>query len=97
MFCLREHLPTDAADTVVIAKARDMDAILLTLDGDFADIVAYPPAQYQGIVALQLRNHPETIPQTMDGLQAYLSSHADRDYYRGKLLLVEPHRIRTRQ
>lgn len=54
---LKKHLPTDAADSVVIAKAQELDAVLLSLNGDFADIVRYPPRQYKGIVALQIKNH----------------------------------------
>lgn len=94
---LREHLPVDAPDTEVIAKAQQLDALLLSLNGDFADIVAYPPADYQGIIALEVRNHPEVIPQLMQRLRDYLESHADREHYRGKLLVVEVHRIRMRQ
>ncbi len=94
---LREHLPVESPDTVVIAQAQHLDAILLSLNEDFADIVTYPPADYQRIIALQVRNHPEIIPQLMQRLQDYLSSHADREYYRGKLLVVEVHRIRVRQ
>jgi predicted nuclease of predicted toxin-antitoxin system len=94
---LREHLPIESPDTVVIAQAQHLDAILLSLNKDFADIVTYPPADYQGIIALQVRNHPEIIPQLMQRLQDYLSSHADREYYPGKLLVVEVHRIRVRQ
>ena len=94
---LREQLPVESPDAVVIAKAQQLDAILLSLNGDFADIVTYPPADYQGIIALQVRNHPEIIPPLMQRLQDYLSSHADREYYRGKLLVVEVHRIRVRQ
>jgi predicted nuclease of predicted toxin-antitoxin system len=94
---LREQLPVESLDAVVIAKAQQLDAILLSLNGDFADIVTYPPADYQGIIALQVRNHPEIIPQLMKRLQDYLSSHADREYYRGKLLVIEVHRIRVRQ
>lgn len=94
---LREYLPVESPDTDVIAKAQQLDAILLSLNGDFADIVIYPPANYQGIIALQMRNHPEIIPQLMQRLQAYLSSHTDREHYRGKLLVVEVHRIRVRQ
>ena len=37
---LREVLPIRSIDRVVIAKAQELDAILLSLDGDFADIVA---------------------------------------------------------
>jgi predicted nuclease of predicted toxin-antitoxin system len=94
---LREQLPVDSPDAVVIAKAQQLDAILLSWNGDFSDIVTYPPADYQGIIALQVRNHPEIIPQLMQRLQDYLTSHADREYYRGKLLVVEVHRIRVRQ
>ncbi len=94
---LREQLPVESPDAVVIAKAQQLDAILLSLNGDFADIVTYPPADYQGIIAIQVRNHPEIIPQLMQRLQDYLSSHADREDYRGKLLVVEVHRIRVRQ
>jgi predicted nuclease of predicted toxin-antitoxin system len=94
---LREQLLVESPDADVIAKAQQLDAILLSLNGDFAEIVTYPPADYQGIIALQVRNHPEIIPRLMNGLQDYLSSHAEREYYRGKLLLVEVHRIRVRQ
>ena len=94
---LRDHLPTESPDPVVMAKAQELDALLLSLNGDFADIVSYPPAHYQGIIALQVRNHPEIIPPLMARLREYLSLHADRQYYRGKLLVVEVHRIRVRQ
>jgi predicted nuclease of predicted toxin-antitoxin system len=94
---LRDHIPVESPDPVVIAKAQQLDTLLLSLNGDFADIVTYPPARYQGIVALQVRNHPEIIPQLMVRFLEFLAAHADRAYYRGKLLLVEVHRIRVRQ
>jgi predicted nuclease of predicted toxin-antitoxin system len=37
--CLRDVLPVESADALVIAKAQEIDAILLSLNGDFADIV----------------------------------------------------------
>ena len=94
---LRDVLPIRSVDPVVIAKAADLDAILVSLNGDFADIVAYPPGDYAGIVALQLHNHPEIIPQLMDRLAAFLESHPSQDFYHGKLFLVEVHRLRIRQ
>jgi hypothetical protein len=81
---------------VVISKAQEHEAILVSLNGDFADIVAYPPEKYRGIIALQVRNHPEIIPQIMDKLNGFLSSHSEAVYYAGKLLLIEAHRIRIR-
>lgn len=94
---LRDHLATDSADAAVIAKAQELDAILLSLNGDFADIVTYPPANYKGIIALQVRDHPEVIPPIVAKLKNYLSAHPDVSHYRGKLFLVEAHRIRVRQ
>lgn len=93
---LRDYLPTDAADGLVISKAQELDSILISLNGDFADIVTYPPGRYKGILALQLRNRPEIIPQLLERLRAYLSAHQDMEHYAGKLFVVETHRIRSR-
>ena len=94
---LREVLPIRSPDPVVIAKARELGAILVPLNGDFSDIVAYPPAQHLGIVAIQLHNHPGIIPPLMELLAAFLDGHPAQDFYHGKLFLVEVHRVRIRQ
>jgi len=94
---LREVLPIRSLDPAVIAKAQELGAVLVSLNGDFADIVAYPPADYFGIVAIQLHNHPEIIPQLMGRLVTFLDGHRDQEFYRGKLFIVEVHRVRIRQ
>ena len=94
---LREHIPRNSDDPDVIATAQELDAILVSLNGDFADIVTYPPANYKGIIALQVRNHPEVIPALMQRLLDYLADHPDMSSYEGQLLLVEAHRIRVRK
>jgi predicted nuclease of predicted toxin-antitoxin system len=94
---LRDFIPRDSPDAVVIAQAQSRNAILLSLNGDFADIVTYPPAEYQGIIALEVRNHPEAIPAIMGQLGTYLAAHPDPGHYRGRLLVVEAHRIRIRE
>jgi predicted nuclease of predicted toxin-antitoxin system len=43
---LKDYLAVESPDSVVIARAQQLDAILLSLNGDFADIVAYPPARF---------------------------------------------------
>jgi hypothetical protein len=53
---LEDVLPVESSDTIVITKAQEIDAILLSLNGDFADIVNYPPKNYKGIVALQMHS-----------------------------------------
>jgi len=96
IFRLKDHIPADSADSIVISKTQELDSILISLNGDFADIVTYPPARYKGIIAIQVRNHPEIIPQLMSRLKDYLSTHPDMNHYKGKLLQVEVHRIRVR-
>ena len=94
---LGDVLPVESSDDVVIAKAQDIDAILLSLNGDFADIVSYPPSNNKGIVALQLRNHSEALPSLMTRLTAYLKVQPAMEHYHGKLLLVEVNLIRIRK
>ncbi len=94
---LKEYIPRDSDDPVVIAKAQELPAILVSLNGDFSDIVTYPPSNYKGIIALQVRNHPEVLPAIMQRLLDYLAAHPDMSSYEGQLLLVEAHRIRVRK
>jgi predicted nuclease of predicted toxin-antitoxin system len=97
VFVIKDHIPPDSKDPTVIAKAQELDAMLVSLNGDFSDIVTYPPAAYRGIVSLQVRNHPEAIPALINRLLAYCSMYREMSHYRGRLLLVEVHRIRVRQ
>jgi hypothetical protein len=94
---LGEVLPIRSPDPAVIAKVQELGAILLSLNGDFSDIVAYPPSAFGGLVAIQLHNHPEVIPQLMKRLLDFCASNPEQDFYRGKLFVVEPHRIRIRE
>ncbi len=93
---LRDVLPVESPDTIVIAKAQEIDAILLSMNGDFADIVTYPPKNYKGIVALQMRNHAEVLGQLMARLNEYLRTQPAMAHYEGKLYVVEVNRIRIR-
>jgi predicted nuclease of predicted toxin-antitoxin system len=93
---LRECLPADSPDFDVIRKANELDAVLVSLNGDFADITMYPPADHLGIIALQIRNRPESAVAITQRLATYLDQHPERRDMDGKLLLVESHRIRVR-
>lgn len=94
---LSDCIPPDSDDAIVITQAQKLDSILISLNGDFSDIVTYPPVNYKGIIAIQVRNHPELIPQLMTKLKEYLSAHPNIDHYKGKLFLAEVHRIRIRE
>jgi predicted nuclease of predicted toxin-antitoxin system len=97
VFKLRDYIPVESSDSTVISTAQGLDSILVSLNGDFADALNYPPSNYKGIISLQVRNHPEIIPQLMIRLISYLTLHPDLESYQGKLILVEAHRIRIRQ
>jgi predicted nuclease of predicted toxin-antitoxin system len=94
---LRDVLPVDSSDKLVIAKAQEIEAILLSMNGDFADIVTYPPKNYQGIVALQMRNHAEVLERLLARLCEYLGAQPGAEHFRGKLFVVEVNRIRIRE
>ena len=94
---LKDVLPVESPDAIVIAKAQEIDAIVLSLNGDFADIVTYPPQHFKGIVALQMRNHPEVLDHLMARLTGYIAVPPATEHYRGKLLVVDVNRIRIRE
>jgi len=71
---LKDRIPIVSSDSKVLGTAQELDAILLSLNGDFANILSYPPDRYKGIIAFQVRNHPETIPHLMRRLLSYLAS-----------------------
>jgi predicted nuclease of predicted toxin-antitoxin system len=97
VFRLKDHILIESPDPIVITTAQKLDSILISLNGDFTDKLNYPPGNYKGIIALQVRNHPEIVPQLMVRLINYLSSYPDMSFYKGKLILVEVNRIRIRE
>lgn len=58
---LKDYIPPDSSDSAVISKSQELDSILVSLNGDFADIVTYPPLRYKGILSLQVMPHGGTI------------------------------------
>jgi predicted nuclease of predicted toxin-antitoxin system len=91
---LHEHLSPDAPDVDVIALAQTLDAILLTVDLDFANIVQYPPGDYAGIVVLRYEASSEALLENT--LHEALTD-LYRDPLRGVLVIIEPTRYRIRR
>jgi predicted nuclease of predicted toxin-antitoxin system len=73
VFLLREHIACDSDDPAVLGEAQELETILVSLNGDFTDIVLYPPSDHSGIIALQVKNHPEVIPALLMRLLNYLA------------------------
>jgi predicted nuclease of predicted toxin-antitoxin system len=82
-----------ADDPIVAAKCQVEARVLFTLDLDFADIRAYPPSEYLGIVVLR-----PTEPSRRQVLQ--LVSRAlpvlSAEWMEHRLWIVEPARVRVR-
>jgi predicted nuclease of predicted toxin-antitoxin system len=82
------------ADDAQIAAACQAEArVLFTLDLDFADIRAYPPSEYVGIVVLRppepsRRQALELVTRVLPVLSAEWVEH--------RLWIVEPARVRVR-
>ena len=94
---LKDFIPMDSSDQLVISAAQKNNAILVSLNGDFIDIVTYLPGKYKGIIALQIRNRPASLETIIKRLLKYLSENPQPGHYVGKLFLVEAHRIRIRE
>ena len=73
-------MATDSDDSAVLAKAQGLEALLISLNGDFADIVMYPPANFLGIIALQVKDHPEVIPALLRRLLNYVAAHPSMEH-----------------
>jgi predicted nuclease of predicted toxin-antitoxin system len=51
---VRDVLPPGADDALVASLAKTRQQVLITRDFDFADIRNYPPANFAGIIVLDL-------------------------------------------
>jgi len=91
---MSDSIPHDAPDPQVIDLAVKLDAILLTVDLDFSNILDYPPKNFQGIIVLRYQVGDEsdldnTLKTALDDLY--------RDKLRNCLVIVNPKRYRLRR
>ncbi len=81
------------ADADVASLCQREGRALLTLDTDFADIRAYPPEQYPGLIVLRLRRQDK--PHVLQ-LLAHLTKQFSREPLNRHLWIVEEGQIRVR-
>jgi predicted nuclease of predicted toxin-antitoxin system len=81
------------SDERVIDVCAEEQRALVTLDLDFSNILAYPPATFTGIVVLRLTNQAHVSVEAAIGRVLELLS---QEPLLGKLWIVEDHRIRIR-
>ena len=84
-----------ATDDVIAQHARVGRQALVTRDFDFADIRNYPPADYSGIVVLDLPNHAKA-GQVTRVLETFVRTSGWLELLTGRLAIVEPSRVRFR-
>lgn len=80
-------------DDRIIEVCRGEQRIFVTLDLDFSNILAYPPAEFAGIVVLRLADQAHVAVQA--SIRRLLEL-LDREPVAGCLWIVEDHRIRIR-
>ena len=66
---------------------------LITLDNDFGNIQAYPPAEYSGLVVLRLAQQDK---ENILNVLTRLIERFEREPLSGRLWVVEAHRVRIR-
>lgn len=81
-----------ASDDVVARTCQDHGMCLITMDLGFAQIIAYPPQQYPGIIVLR---HSAPTLAGMNQLVRQLATALRERSPKGNLWIVEPGRIRV--
>jgi predicted nuclease of predicted toxin-antitoxin system len=88
-----EECLAGADDSVIASRSRSDDRVLVTLDLDFSNVQAYPPAQHAGIIVLRpKRQDKRTVLALMERIIFALANRTPA----GELWIVEPDRIRFR-
>jgi predicted nuclease of predicted toxin-antitoxin system len=91
---LRELDRADADDPEVLALAQSHDAVLITNDKGFGNILAYPPEKYGGIIVLRVTGaNQERVHQILvDSLKRF-----DREALRKTLVVIDARTYRVRR
>jgi predicted nuclease of predicted toxin-antitoxin system len=84
-----------AEDQQVAAYAKQHDLALITRDFDFSDVRNYPPAEFAGIIVLELPDDAvaATVVKVME---SFLSQPQLLSQLKGRLAIVESWRVRFR-
>ncbi len=80
-------------DDEIAAVCRTEGRALLTLDTDFANILAYPPADYQGIVVIRTDDQSKSVVTSLVRRAIVLLSSEPLEQH---LWIVEMNRVRIR-
>ncbi len=89
---VEQHLE-GASDSDIASVCQEEGRALITLDTDFADIRAYPPAQFLGLIVLRL--HRQDKPHVLEVIKR-LTPLLSSEPLEHLLWIVEETRVRIR-
>ncbi len=80
-------------DSDIASVCQTESRILVTLDKGFADIRAYPPEEFPGLMVLSVnrQDKPYLLDVFFNALQLL-----DTESIKGRLWIIEPNRVRIR-
>ena len=82
-----------SSDPHIASTSIKEDRVILTFDSDFANILAYPPDIYPGIIFLRIEPPSiELILKSLDHIINHFPANAD---FKGRLIVGEPQRFRV--
>ncbi len=91
---LKELGQADAEDLQVLALAQSLDAVLITNDKGFGNILTYPPERYSGIILLCITAaNQQRVHQV---LLNFLKQH-NRETLRRALVVIDARTYRIRK
>jgi predicted nuclease of predicted toxin-antitoxin system len=91
---LKDIASASSEDDTVASLAVSYNAILLSNDKDFADIIKYPPKEHSGIIVLRITPQSEGIVHNT--LLNLLASKPLKEIY-GSLAVIRGNKIRFRR
>lgn len=83
------------SDADVFAFAQTQEAILITADKGFANVLSFPPGSHAGLIVLRVPNEFPTKKVNELLLQAL--AQLEDETLKGLLVIIEPGRLRIRR
>ncbi|MCD6422541.1 MAG: DUF5615 family PIN-like protein [Elusimicrobia bacterium] len=94
IFTVEDLKITSRSDKEIFNKARTLKLTLITIDTDFGNIILYPPKIHYGIILLKLNKSNEPVVHSL--LLKFLKNASTKNL-KGKLIIIEPSKIRIRK
>ena len=81
------------SDAEIAELAKREGCVLLTLDSDFANVLAFPPSAFGGI--LRVKIDPPFVSVVIPALKRVFDAFPTADRFRGKLVIAEASTFRV--